>query len=197
MSADDVGDVRAQAARTDVDAKPDAVAPGQGLDALQRLWTPWRASYVRDPDAASSGCPFCLLPARGRERDDESLIVHRGATTFVILNAYPYNPGHLMIVPYRHTDDLAALSLEEVHEVAELSQRALRVLRATSGAHAFNVGMNVGAIAGAGIAEHVHQHVVPRWGGDTNFMPVIGQTRVLPELLAETWARIAPAFADG
>lgn len=177
------------------DARPSGA--GQGLDQLQRLWTPWRASYVKDPDATSSGCPFCQLPGLGADRDDESLIVHRGAATFVILNAYPYNPGHLMVVPFRHTGDFADLTADEVHEMAELSQRAVRVLRETSGAHAFNIGLNVGGIAGAGIAEHVHQHVVPRWGGDTNFMPVIGQTRVLPELLAETWARISPAFDAG
>jgi ATP adenylyltransferase len=173
---------------------PEAAEPGQGLDGLQRLWTPWRQAYVRDPDATSTGCPFCLLPGRGVEHDRESLIVYRASAVFVILNAYPYNPGHLLIVPFRHTDDFAALTAEEVHEMAETSQRAVRVLRDTSGAHAFNIGLNVGGIAGAGIADHVHQHVVPRWGGDTNFMPVVGQTKVLPELLAETYARIAPAF---
>jgi ATP adenylyltransferase len=189
-------DVRQQAARIVVPDEQIAMEPGQGLDGLQRLWTPWRQSYVIDPDARAGGCPFCRLPARGPEHDDESLIVFRGSTVFAILNAYPYNPGHLLIVPFRHTDDFAALTRDESHEMADLSQRAVNVLRDTAGAHAFNIGMNVGGIAGAGIADHVHQHVVPRWGGDTNFMPVIGQTRVLPELLAETYARIAPAFAQ-
>jgi ATP adenylyltransferase len=185
--------------RAEGPATPSSPAPGteQRLDQLQRLWTPWRHSYVTDPDASSNGCPFCRLPGRGLDHDEESLIVHRGTTTFVILNAYPYNPGHLMVVPFRHTDDFAALSPQELHELATLSQRAVLVLRRTSGAHAFNIGLNVGGIAGAGITDHVHQHVVPRWGGDTNFMPVIGQTRVLPELLAETYARVAPAFAGG
>jgi ATP adenylyltransferase len=188
--------VREQAARLAASGEQIGVEPGQGLDGLQRLWTPWRLSYVRDPDATARGCPFCRLPDRGPEHDHESLIVCRASTVFAILNAYPYNPGHLLIVPFRHTDDFGALTPDELHEMADLSQRAVRVLRDTSGAHAFNIGMNVGGIAGAGIADHVHQHVVPRWGGDTNFMPVIGQTRVLPELLAETYARIAPAFAQ-
>jgi ATP adenylyltransferase len=174
----------------------DVAGSQQRLDTLQRLWTPWRAAYVTDPDASSHGCPFCRLPGRGPEHDEESLIVHRGAAAFVILNAFPYNPGHLMVVPFRHTDDYASLSDAELHEMAVLSQRAVRVLRHAVGAHAFNLGLNLGGAAGAGIADHVHQHVVPRWGGDTNFMPVIGQTRVLPELLDETYARVAPAFAS-
>ncbi len=189
--------LREQASRTRVTMDRVASEPGRGMDELQRLWTPWRQSYVRNPGVASAGCPFCRLPDRGVEHDEESLIVHRASTAFVILNAYPYNPGHLLVVPFRHTDDYGALTTEELHEMAELSQRSVHVLRVTSGAHAFNVGLNLGGTAGAGIADHVHQHVVPRWGGDTNFMPVIGQTRVLPELLAETFARIAPAFARG
>jgi len=193
----DLDAVRREAAKISADAPIQPPDSEQRLDELQRLWTPWRNAYVTDPDASSTGCPFCRLPGRGSAHDAESLIVHRGAETFVILNAYPYNPGHLMIVPYRHTDDYASLSAAELHEMASLSQRSVQVLRRTSGAHAFNIGLNLGGIAGAGIADHVHQHVVPRWGGDTNFMPVIGQTRVLPELLAETWSRIAPAFARG
>jgi len=164
-------------------------------DALQRLWTPWRMSYVKDPDTSSRGCPFCVLPERGPEHDRESLIVHRGERAYAILNAYPYNPGHLMSVPYRHVADFAELEPAELHEVADLAQRAVRALRACSGPHAFNIGLNLGAIAGAGIADHLHTHVVPRWGGDTNFMPVIAQTRVLPELLVQTYDRLVPAFA--
>lgn len=193
---DDLTTVRTMAAGLDDPVSPPPPDREQSLDQLQRLWTPWRQAYVTDPDTPSRGCPFCRLPARGPEHDEESLIVHRGETAFVILNAFPYNPGHVMVVPFRHIDDYGALGPVELHEMADLTQRAVRVLRVTSGAHAFNIGLNVGGIAGAGIADHVHQHVVPRWGGDTNFMPVIGQTRVLPELLAETYARIAPAFAD-
>lgn len=165
----------------------------QRIDALERLWTPWRMAYVRDPAQQLEGCPFCVLPDAGD--DEANLIVHRGATAFAILNAYPYNPGHLMLVPYRHTADYLDLSAEELHELAELTQRAIRALQVCSAPHAFNVGMNLGTVAGAGIADHLHQHVVPRWGGDTNFMPVVGQTRVLPELLEETFARLRPAFA--
>jgi ATP adenylyltransferase len=162
-------------------------------DAYDRLWSPWRLSYVTG-DEPDEGCPFCVLPAKGD--DQASLIVHRGQTAYVILNKFPYNPGHLMVVPYRHVDDYVALDQAELHEVAELTQRAMRALRSASGPHAFNAGMNVGGAAGAGIADHLHQHVVPRWGGDTNFMPIVGQTRVLPELLAETYSLLRPAFAD-
>lgn len=166
------------------------------LDSLQRLWTPWRMAYIKDPDQASEGCPFCVLPDRGPEHDRETLIVYRARWAFAILNAYPYNPGHLMMVPYRHVASIDDLTLEELHELADLCQRGVRALRAASGPHAFNIGMNIGGVAGAGIADHLHQHVVPRWGGDTNFMPVIGQTRVLPELLEETYDRLLPAFAE-
>ena len=166
------------------------------LDRMQRLWTPWRMAYVRDPDRKDTGCPFCELPARGPERDEDTLILHRGHHAFVILNAYPYNPGHLMIVPYRHFAAFEELDTPELHEIAELARRAVRALKACAGPHAFNIGWNVGGLAGAGIAEHLHQHVVPRWGGDTNFMPVVGQTRVLPQLLGETYALLRPAFAE-
>jgi ATP adenylyltransferase len=164
------------------------------LDALQRLWTPWRMSYIKTP-GADRGCPFCKLPRRGPEHDREALILHRGELAFAILNAYPYNPGHLMAVPYRHVAAYEDMTAAELHEVADLCQRGVRALLASSRPHAFNVGVNSGAVAGAGIADHVHQHVVPRWGGDTNFMPVIGQTKVLPELLEETYDRLVPAFA--
>jgi ATP adenylyltransferase len=152
-------------------------------------------AYIKGPDGRDEGCPFCTLPAKGAEHDDASLILYRGERAYVILNAYPYNPGHLMAVPYRHVAGLDELEPAELHEVADLTQRAVRALKASSGPDAFNIGLNVGTVAGAGIADHVHAHVVPRWGGDTNFMPVIGQTRVLPELLAETYERLVPAFA--
>ncbi|QBI21452.1 HIT domain-containing protein [Egibacter rhizosphaerae] len=167
---------------------------GGRLDDLQRLWTPWRMAYVADPDRESTGCPFCELPGWGPDRDADALILHRGERVFTILNAFPYNPGHLMIVPYRHVPDLADLDEGELAELGRETQRAVGALRAASGPHGFNLGMNLGGIAGAGIAEHVHQHVVPRWGGDTNFMPVIGQTKVLPQMLEETYERLAPQF---
>lgn len=166
------------------------------LDELQRLWTPWRMAYIRAPEEAGGGCPFCELPARDPEEDAQTLIVHRGKTAFLILNAYPYNPGHFMSVPYRHLEAYDQLTVEELAEMSDLCQRGIRALRACSSPHGFNIGVNVGVAAGAGIADHIHQHVVPRWGGDTNFMTVIGQTRVLPELLSETYERLAPAFAE-
>jgi len=165
-------------------------------DALQRLWTPWRAAYVTGDHEPEPGCPFCRLPALGQEQDRASLILHRGEQAYAILNAYPYNPGHLMAVPYRHIAGFDELTPPEAHELADLCQRGVRALRAASAPHAFNIGLNVGSVAGAGIADHVHQHVVPRWGGDTNFMPVLGQTKVLPQLLEETYDRLAPAFAE-
>ena len=163
------------------------------LDALQRLWTPWRMGYIKGENK-DVGCPFCVLPARDPAGDAEALILYRGEHAYAILNAYPYNPGHLMSVPYRHISGYDELTPDELHEMADLCQTGVRVLTETTGPTAFNLGINMGSIAGAGIADHIHQHVVPRWGGDTNFMPVIGQTRVLPELLVETYERLAPAF---
>jgi ATP adenylyltransferase len=158
-------------------------------DELERLWTPHRMAYITGADRPAegyekpSGCPFCLAPAAPEE---ESLVVARGERVFVVLNLYPYNPGHLMVCPYRHVADYTDLDDVETGEVARFTQTAMRVIRAVSRAHGFNLGMNQGSVAGAGIAAHLHQHVVPRWGGDTNFMPVVGHTKVLPQLLVDT-----------
>jgi ATP adenylyltransferase len=160
-----------------------------------RLWTPWRMAYINDQDPKPSGCVFCVLPAEDEANDERNLILDRGRHNFVILNAYPYNPGHLMVAPYRHVGDYLDLTGEELTEATELTRTAIAALKRVSSPHGFNVGMNLGTVAGAGIADHVHLHVVPRWGGDTNFMPVIGQTKVLPELLAETWTKLRPHFA--
>jgi ATP adenylyltransferase len=136
-------------------------------------------------------CPFCRLVGM----DDESaLILARGRTVYAVLNLYPYNPGHLMVVPYRHVADYTDLTPGETVELAQFTQRAMSVVRKVSAAHGFNVGMNQGVIAGAGIAAHLHQHVVPRWGGDANFMPVIGHTKVLPQLLGQTRELLAGAW---
>jgi ATP adenylyltransferase len=140
-----------------------------------------------------AGCPFCLAP---KAAPTDSLIVSRGERVFTILNLYPYNPGHLMVCPYRHVADYAELDAAEAVELAAFTQLALRVIRSVSGAHGFNVGMNLGAVAGAGIAGHLHQHVVPRWGGDTNFMPVVGRTKVLPQLLSDTRDLLAKAWQE-
>ncbi|HKE98269.1 MAG TPA: HIT domain-containing protein [Actinomycetes bacterium] len=153
-------------------------------------------AYIRSAGGgADQGCIFCELPAAG---DDEgNLVLGRGRLTFALLNRYPYNPGHLMIAPFRHVGDLGELRADELAEAMAFAQAALAALRAASAPHGFNLGINLGEVAGAGIADHVHLHVVPRWGGDTNFMPIVGQTKVLPELLAETWASLRPHLQDG
>ncbi|TMR40817.1 HIT domain-containing protein [Actinomadura geliboluensis] len=140
---------------------------------------------------AGDGCPFCEIPQMD---DDDGLVVARGESVFAVLNLYPYNSGHLMVVPYRHVADYTELEEPEYVELATYTQRALTALRKASGAQGFNVGMNLGLVAGAGIAAHLHQHVVPRWGGDTNFMPVVGHTRVLPQLLRDTRQMLADAW---
>ncbi|NPC96872.1 HIT domain-containing protein [Nocardioides sp. zg-DK7169] len=164
-------------------------------DDLERLWTPHRMAYIRGenkPSDASSGeCPFCRIP---RGDDADGLIVHRGEHSFVVLNLYPYAPGHLMVCPYRHIADYTQTTPEEMVEIGELTKRAMTVLRSRSGAEGFNIGMNQGHLAGAGIAAHLHQHVVPRWAGDQNFMPVIGRTKTVPQLLGDTRALLAEAW---
>ena len=165
-------------------------------DAWDRLWTPHRMVYLKGegkPSHTDAGadCPFCVAP----EIDPpDSLVVARGERAFVVLNLYPYNAGHVLICPYRHVPDYAELTAAEVVEVGLLTQQSMAVLRSTAGAHGFNIGMNQGSVAGAGIAGHLHQHVVPRWGGDTNFLPVIGATKTMPQLLADTRAMLADAW---
>src|SRR3954447_7365381 len=155
-----------------------------------RLWMPHRMAYIKG-EGKGDDCAFCVIPDMG---DEEGLVVGRGRRVYAVLNLYPYNGGHLMVVPYRHVPDLTALTDDESHELTTFTQVAMRVLREVSAAQGFNIGMNQGGVAGAGIAEHLHQHVVPRWGGDTNFMPIVGHTRVLPQLLAETRTMIAAAW---
>lgn len=137
----------------------------------------------RPASAEAHDCPFCTAPTLSNE---VGLIVHRGEYAYVVMNLYPYNAGHVLVCPFRHVADYTELTIGERDEIAQLTQDAMTVIRGVSGAQGFNIGMNQGGIAGAGIAAHLHQHVVPRWGGDTNFMPVVGQTKVMPELLEET-----------
>ncbi len=164
-------------------------------DLWARLWTPHRMAYVTagGTDSGSTGpaCPFCRIPTLD---DAAGLIVARGELVYAVLNLFPYNPGHLMVVPYRHLPDYTELGDAEMVEFGAFTSRAMTVLRKVSGPHGFNVGMNAGVSAGAGIAAHLHQHVVPRWGGDANFMPVIGGTKVLPQLLGETRELLASAW---
>jgi ATP adenylyltransferase len=174
-----------------VPGAPDAAEPGEGFagvpDGFGRLWTPHRMVYIRGEGKPASpqeaDCPFDRAPTLS---DEDGLIVARGELVYAVLNLYPYNAGHLMIVPYRHVSDYTDLTGPETAEFAAYTQQAIRTLRQVSGPHGFNIGINLGAVAGAGIAAHLHQHVVPRWGGDTNFMPVVARTRVLPQLLADT-----------
>lgn len=166
---------------------------GVGIaDAFTRLYTPHRMAYIKG-EGKGGECPFCVIPAM---TDPDGLVVARGELVFAVLNLYPYNSGHLMLVPYRHVPGYDELTPAEAAEVAAMTQRALRVLKHATGAQGFNVGMNLGVVGGAGIAGHLHQHVVPRWGGDTNFMPVVGQTRVLPQLLPDTRDLLARAWAE-
>jgi ATP adenylyltransferase len=166
-------------------------------DGLDRLWTPHRMAYLlgenKPVDSTPEECPFCRIPGLP---DVDGLVVHRGELTFAVLNLYPYASGHLMVCPYRHISDYTDTTDAEAAEIADLTRTAMRVVRSVSGAMGFNVGMNQGAVAGAGIAAHLHQHVVPRWGGDTNFMPVIGHTKTLPQLLTETRALLADAWPE-
>ena len=159
---------------------------------MDQLWSPWRLEYVTGTKGKTSGCVFCEVP---RPPAPESLVVFEGASTFVILNLFPYNNGHLMIVPYRHVPSMAALERVELHELAWLIQQSESVLGEAYSPHGINVGINLGMSAGAGVLNHLHVHLVPRWNGDTNFMTVVGQTRVLPEDLSQAVARLQPLFA--
>ena len=164
-------------------------------DRFRRLWTPHRLAYITSAEAsaAEEGCPFCRIAGLP---DDEGLVVARAGTVYAVLNLHPYNPGHLMVVPYRHVAGLEELDAAEAADLMAVTRTALRALRAVSAPHAFNVGLNLGAVAGGSLADHLHQHVVPRWGGDANFIAVVGQTKVIPQLLSETRALLADAWAD-
>ncbi len=163
-------------------------------DSFQRLWTPYRMAYIKggqDQVKDEASCPFCAGPGR---TDEEALIVHRGKTCYVILNLFPYNPGHLLVCPYRHVPNYTDITVEETAEMAALAQQSMRVLRKVSNPAGFNLGMNQGEAGGAGIAAHLHQHIVPRWNGDGNFFPIIAQTKAIPQTLSEVRDAIAEAW---
>jgi len=158
---------------------------------VERLWSPWRLTYVTGTKS-EAGCVFCKAPGLP---DTTSLIVHSGTTCYVVLNLYPYNNGHLMVVPYRHVGTLSDLQRDELQELALLTQRSEAALTEAYQPHGLNVGINLGKPAGAGVLDHVHVHIVPRWNGDTNFMTVVADVRVLPEDLHESAIRLRPIFA--
>ena len=156
----------------------------------QRLWAPWRLDYIRGEKA--EGCIFCDEPAA--TDDAETYVVHRGERCFVILNAFPYNNGHVMVSPFKHVPSIEGLEPDELSELMTLAQRSIAALREVYRPEGFNLGINQGKVAGAGVEDHVHLHVVPRWGADTNFMPVVGSTRVLPQSLADSHRELSAAF---
>ncbi|SFM70164.1 ATP adenylyltransferase [Pseudonocardia ammonioxydans] len=188
--------------------------PQEGVgtpDGFARLWTPHRLAYIKG--ASDTGCPFCRI-GRGEivgepgdcgepgeydggdqvGPDAENLVIARGDEVYALLNLHPYNPGHLMVLPYRHVADLEELTDSEAAELMAFTRQAVVTMKRVAAPHAFNVGLNLGSVAGGSLAEHLHQHVVPRWGGDANFITVVGQTKVIPQLLAETRAQLAEAW---
>lgn len=191
LSLDDYDDnERLEPSAVDADSSHLAGVP----DEFQRLWTPHRMVYIQhgqQPD--ENECPFCWAP---QVSDEEGLIVTRGRHAFVLLNLFPYNSGHMLVCPYRHIATYDLASPEEVAEIGELTQKAMRVVAKVSRSDGFNIGMNQGMVAGAGIAGHLHQHIVPRWAQDANFMPIIAKTKALPQLLGDVRTRIAAAWQE-
>ncbi len=159
---------------------------------MQQLYASWRMSYIEAPK--HEGCIFCDFPAE--HKDDEHFIVHRGESCFVIMNLYPYNPGHMMVIPYRHTNVYESLTDSEALEMHSLTSKAIRVLKTVMHPDGFNMGINLGRTAGAGVDGHLHRHIVPRWNGDNNFMPVLGETRVISDAIENSWRRIKDAWAE-
>ncbi len=159
---------------------------------MDRIWATWRMAYISGEKKKYDGCIFCDFPKAGN--DEEYKILYKGKFAYIIMNAFPYSNGHLMVIPYKHTNDFTSLSTEEATEIMELGQLAIKALKKAYNPDGFNVGWNLGEVAGAGIAQHIHMHVVPRWNGDTNFMPVIGDVRVIPEDLAVGYKKIKEAI---
>ena len=161
---------------------------------MERLWSPWRAKYIASGvDSEAEGCVFCRMAAEP-EHDETNFVLHRAQHTFVVLNLYPYISGHLMIVPYLHTSEFDSVPKEITDELMDLAKRAQAALREVYSPRGFNLGMNLGAAAGAGIVDHMHIHLLPRWGGDTNFMTTVAEARVLPESLETTYSKLQAKF---
>ncbi|NCC32556.1 MAG: HIT domain-containing protein [Chloroflexia bacterium] len=164
---------------------------------METKFTPWRMNYIRrDTTPTQNSCVFCTIADAPPDHDHEHLILYRGRHCFIVLNLYPYNTAHMMVIPYLHTANLAGLDVATAHELFELTQWSIAILEAEYQPHGFNLGMNLGSIAGAGIAEHLHMHIVPRWNGDTNFMPIVGTTKLIPEELDATYTRLRPHFTE-
>ena len=159
---------------------------------MRRLWAPWRITYILSPKP--DRCIFCECTRE--ERDEENYVLYRGERTFAIMNIYPYNTGHVMVAPYTHTPSIEDLTYEETAEMMEVAKLLMRAMRRSLNPDGFNLGLNIGRIAGAGIEDHVHLHIVPRWSGDTNFMPVIGDVKVIPESIRETYSKIRRALEE-
>ena len=165
----------------------------KGIIVMKQLWAPWRMEYIQSEiDSKDEGCIFCDFP--NQKNDIEHLIIHRSRQCFVILNRFPYNNGHLMVVPYRHTSDVLKLSDDELLDLQQTINKSVKVLRNVMNPHAMNIGMNLGRTAGAGIDEHIHYHIVPRWDGDTNFMPIIAGTKVVSESLEASFKKLSAEF---
>ncbi len=157
---------------------------------MEHMFAPWRIEYIKMEKM--EGCIFCVLP---KEREDEkNLILHRGSTGFVIMNNYPYNPGHVMVAPYRHVPSMEDLTDDEAMGIHELVRLSIKAIRNVMNPQGFNIGINMGRVAGAGIEDHMHVHIVPRWNGDTNFMPVIGDTKVIPQAIRDTYNELKKEF---
>jgi ATP adenylyltransferase len=164
---------------------------------MNRLWTPWRMAYLKAPKGAvTGGCIFCDKIHASPEQDRESLLLLRGQHSFIMLNLYPYANGHMLVAPYQHTGELESLDGETLKEMMLLVSKGIRALRRTQNPQGFNVGANLGRVAGAGVEDHVHLHIVPRWNGDTNFMPVLSDTRMIPELLPQTYAELRAVLME-
>ncbi len=175
--------------------EPELQAGGGVPDAFQRLWTPHRMAYIRGEGkpTGENDCPFCRAP---KLPDAEALIIARGTLVYALLNLYPYNSGHLLVAPYAHTGDFAALDPRTAADPTRLSQTSVAALEQVYHPHAFNLGMNLGREAGAGLLDHLHVHIVPRWNGDTNFMPVLADTRVMPQTPMQTYEMLKGTFGD-
>jgi len=159
---------------------------------VKKIWAPWRMEYIQVANKGDNGCFLCEKALESKDKDN--YIIHRGKYNFVLLNAYPYNTGHLMVVPYRHGGDMNDLTKDEMADLLKIVSKSLGALKKALGAQGFNIGMNIGKVAGAGLADHLHTHIVPRWEGDTNYMPVIADIKVVPEGLKVTYNKLKSHF---